>query len=399
MDRRMIIILLILFTTFTGFGMIIPTLPAAIRDAVGSEAAELHLGAMLSLYSLMSLIFSPLWGWTSDRFGRRPVILSGMIGFAVSFWLLAISGTSLGLMYASRVLGGMFSGAAIASSVAYVADITSEETRTKGMGFVGMAIGLGFIFGPAIGGIGTRVSPAFPFVLAALFSLAIAVVGAFVLPESLTPEERSRRGGAENVPRGAVWQGPMKVLFALSFLVTFTLAAVESTLVYFEGLKIGADEFQMGLMFAMIGVVGAIVQGGIVRRIPKGSETRAAEVGFILSAVGFVLITLSFSFWSATAFVSIFAIGNALQRPNITSLITQKTPAGLGVTSGVNSAMDSLGRILGPLIGSALYHWNVYVPYLAGAVISILAVLLIRFGLGADAENRTVAQSSGRLRT
>ncbi|MBE3563626.1 MAG: MFS transporter [Hydrogenibacillus schlegelii] len=380
MDRRMLVIMLIIFTAFTGFGLIIPVLPSAIKQAAGPEAAELHLGAMLSLYSLVSLIASPFWGRLADRIGRRPIILVGMVGFAVSFWLLAVSGTSLGFMYASRILGGLFSGAAIASSVAYVADITSEETRTKGMGFVGMAIGLGFVFGPAIGGIGSRVFLAFPFYLAAALSLLAALFGAAALPESLPPEARGRRA-AEAGGFGAVFRGPMKVLFGLSFLVTFTLAAVESTLVYFEGVKIGADEFQMGILFALIGIVGAAVQGGVVRRIPKGAEAQAAAVGFGIAALGFALITLSFNFWSAVAFVSVFAVGNALERPNVTSLITQRTPVGQGTTSGVNSAMDSLGRVLGPLFGSALYHVNIFLPYVAGALLSLLAVGLIRFGL------------------
>lgn len=374
MDRRLLIIVLVLFTTFTGFGMIIPVLPDAILAA---GAKEYHLGLMLSLYSLVSFIVSPLWGSLSDRIGRKPVIFWGMLGFAISFLLLALSGKSLFLMYASRFLGGLFSGAAIASSVAYVADITTEEERTKGMAFVGMAIGLGFVAGPALGGVLGSISLFFPFWVATVLSLGVAVLVFGVLTESL-PEDR--RGHGQTITwaeRLQLLQGPMASLFTLSFLVTFTLAAIEATLFYFEAEKVGLTRLELGWLFMIIGIVGALVQGGIVRRVKKGQESTVIMIGFTLSALGFVLIMFSSSFWTAALYLSVFGVGNALQRPAVTSLITQKTPAEQGVTSGTNAAMDSLGRIIGPVTGSLLYSLNMYLPYVAGALFSLLAVVIV----------------------
>ncbi|MBE3593484.1 MAG: MFS transporter [Candidatus Carbobacillus altaicus] len=374
MDRRLLIIVLVLFTTFTGFGMIIPVLPDAILAA---GAKEYHLGLMLSLYSLVSLIVSPLWGSLSDRIGRKPVIFWGMLGFAASFLLLAISGRSLFLMYASRFLGGLFSGAAIASSVAYVADITSEEERTKGMAYVGMAIGLGFVAGPALGGVLGSIFLALPFEVATVLSLLVALLVAYSLTESLPEEKRGRGEKVTWRDRLHLLQGPMAYLFTLSFLVTFTLAAIEATLFYFEAQKVGLTRLELGWLFMIIGIVGALVQGGIVRRVKKGQESTVLIFGFLLSALGFVLIMFSSSFWTAALYLSVFGIGNALQRPAVTSLITQKTPAEQGVTSGTNSAMDSLGRIIGPVVGSGLYSLNIYLPYVAGALLSLLAVVIV----------------------
>ncbi|MDY0322804.1 MAG: MFS transporter [Candidatus Carbobacillus sp.] len=374
MDRRLLIIVLVLFTTFTGFGMIIPVLPDAILAA---GAKEYHLGLMLSLYSLVSLIVSPLWGSLSDRIGRKPVIFWGMLGFAISFLLLALSGKSLFLMYASRFLGGLFSGAAIASSVAYVADITTEEERTKGMAFVGMAIGLGFVAGPALGGVLGSISLFFPFWVATVLSLVIALLVFWALTESLPKDRRGHRQVITWADRIRLLQGPMAYLFTLSFLVTFTLAAIEATLFYFEAEKVGLTRLELGWLFMIIGIVGALVQGGIVRRVKKGQESTVIMIGFLLSALGFVLIMLSSSFWTAALYLSVFGVGNALQRPAVTSLITQKTPAEQGVTSGTNSAMDSLGRIIGPVTGSFLYSVNMYFPYVAGALFSMLAVMIV----------------------
>ncbi|MBW7456354.1 MFS transporter, partial [Paenibacillus sepulcri] len=146
-DKRLLIVMLMLITTFIGFGIIIPVLPELVKET-SPESVEFHTGMMLSVYSAVSFLVSPLWGGMSDRIGRRPVILIGVLGFAASFLVFGIADGSLPLMYASRVLGGIFSGAVTSVIVAYVADITPPDQRTRGMGLVGMSIGLGFTIGP-----------------------------------------------------------------------------------------------------------------------------------------------------------------------------------------------------------------------------------------------------------
>jgi MFS transporter, DHA1 family, multidrug resistance protein len=371
MDKRIFSIMIILVTNFIGFGMIIPVLPNMVADA---HAAPYHLGMMLAFYSAVSFVLSPIWGGISDHKGRRPIIIIGVLGFSLSFLLFGLSHEHLGWMYLSRLLGGAFSGAATTCCIAYIADITTDEQRTKGMGLAGMSIGLGFIFGPAFGGLLSIFGTAIPFYAASLLSLGTFGFAFAYLKESNTSKSTKEKKES----RWQAFLGPLKYLYIISFLVSFTLAALESTLQYFEMAKINASPLQMGGMFAISGVAGAIIQGYVVRKkIKKGKESVAVLVGLFTSGVGFLLILLSMNFWTAALFVTIFGIGNSLIRPCVTSLVTQKTTVGQGVASGLISSMDSLGRILGPLIGTFLYQVHMSLPFLFGGVVLLLAVSLV----------------------
>ncbi|WP_248926525.1 MFS transporter [Paenibacillus hamazuiensis] len=376
MKKQLAVIMVLLMTIFIGFGIIIPVLPQVVTE---SGADTFHLGMLLSVYSAASFLMSPVWGAISDRWGRRPIIMIGLLGFSISFFIFGISGDNLLLMYVSRVLGGLFSGAATACAVAYVADITSEENRTKGMGLVGMSIGLGFIFGPAFGGVLSQWGHHVPFFASSLLALATMAFAFVMLPESLAPDKRGVK--KEKQSRWSAFVGPLKYLYVLSFFVSFSLAGLEATLLLFEQDKIGATPLQFGIIFAVSGVVGALIQGGIVRRyIKKGDEQKVIAVGLLLSAAGFALILLSSNVVTAAIYLSVFGAGNALIRPCVTSLISQKTPVGQGVASGLNSSMDSLGRITGPLLGAAVYDYSHATPFWTGAALSIAALyLLYRF--------------------
>ncbi|MBD8496819.1 MFS transporter [Paenibacillus arenosi] len=379
MNKQLTVVMLMLMMVFIGFGIVIPVLPMTITD---TGANEMHLGWMLSIYSLVAFIVSPIWGAWSERVGRRPIILIGISGFSVSYLLFAIGTDMLWLMYVSRILGGLFSGAVTAVIVAYVADITTDEQRTKGMAYVGVSIGLGFTFGPAFGGIISEVAgSAAPFYAAAILTFITAVLGALVLKESLPVEKRMSNTNS-SPSRWTAFTGRMKYLYVLSFFVTFTLAGLEATLMYFQMLRIpGTTAWDIGWMFFFCGLAGALVQGGIVRRyIKKGTEKYGIMAGLVISALGFVLLLFSSTLVNATIFLCIFGIGNALIRPCVTSLITQKTTVSQGVASGLNSSMDSFGRIAGPALATAVFNWSANMPFIIGAVLSIAAVaLVIRF--------------------
>jgi DHA1 family multidrug resistance protein-like MFS transporter len=376
LNKQILIIMLLLMTIFIGFGIIIPVLPAVVIGA----GAKFHNALLLSVYSAASFFMSPVWGSISDRIGRRPIIMIGLLGFSVSFLIFGFADGHLWIMYTSRVLGGLFSGAATACAVAYVADITTEENRTKGMGLVGMSIGLGFIFGPALGGIMSRWSTELPFFVASALAFATFIFALTVLTESLPPEKRSKK--QESKPsRWSAFAGSLKYLYVLSFFVSFTLAGLEATLQYFQMAKVGATPFDIGMMFLASGIVGALIQGGVVRRlVKKGAEQRVIVIGLILSAAGFFLLLLSSSILTAALYLSVFGAGNALIRPCLTSLITQRTKVGQGVATGLNSSMDSLGRISGPLLGGAVYTMNQALPFVIGGSLCLAAtMLLVRF--------------------
>lgn len=374
MNKQLITIMVLLMTIFLGFGIIIPIMPEVITEA---NAGPFHLGMMLAIYSAASFLMSPIWGALSDRIGRRPIIIVGILGFSVSFLIFGLAGTNLWLMYISRVLGGLFSGAATSCAVAYVADITSEDERTKGMGMVGMSIGLGFIFGPAFGGLLSRWGNDIPFYIASVISLATFLFAYIYLKESLSKEKRQSKQAAR-VTRWSAFTGSIKYLYVLSFFVSFTLAGLEATLQFFEMKRFDATPTDMGIMFLVSGIVGAVIQGGVVRRfIKKGDEVKVVQIGLILSALGFFLLIFSYNLWTATIYLTVFAAGNALIRPCVISLITQKTTAGQGVATGLNSSMDSLGRISGPLLGTAVFHMQEILPFLIGGILCLAAIFLI----------------------
>ncbi|WP_028611178.1 tetracycline resistance MFS efflux pump [Paenibacillus harenae] len=375
-DKRMLIVMAILMTTFIGFGIIIPVMPEIIQEADPANA-EIHTGWMLAVYSAVSFILSPMWGSLSDRIGRRPIILAGVLGFAASFLLFGLSSGNLLLMYLSRILGGFFSGAVASVIVAYVADITTAENRTKGMGLVGMSIGLGFTIGPGFGGLLSIISLETPFYTASALALITFFLAASKLKESLAPERR-RPKTEKRVSRWSAFTGPLKYLYILAFFVTFTLAGMEATLQFFGMRRFGVTPLQVGLLFFVCGFVGAVVQGGFVRRrIKAGEEPKYIALGLIISALGFFLLLGAHSLWWATMSLAVFGIGNSLIRPCVTSLITQKTTVGQGVASGLSSSMDSLGRIAGPLLGSFIFTIQMGLPYLLGGILCLAALLLL----------------------
>ncbi|OUM98596.1 MAG: MFS transporter [Paenibacillaceae bacterium ZCTH02-B3] len=380
MDRRLAIAALMIFTVFLGFGIIIPVLPMMVAD-IDRSVAEWHTGLLLSLYSLMSFLLSPFWGSRSERVGRRPVILTGVLGFCVSFILFGLAEDRLWLMYVSRLLGGLFSGAVTASIVAYVADITEDRDRTKGMAVIGMSIGLGFTFGPFVGGLLSEVSLGTPFFAAAGLSLLTFVLGWTQLAESLPAEMRPARRAEPRVSRWTAFRGSVKYLYVLAFFVTFSLAILEATLQLYGMDRFDATPRNVGIMFFFCGLIGALVQGGFVRRYVKhGREGWYIGAGLVLSAAGFFLLLTADSWIAATVFLCVFGVGNAILRPCVTSLITQRTTVGQGLASGVSSSMDSLGRIAGPMLGAALLWLADWLPYAVAGALSLAALgLLFRF--------------------
>jgi multidrug resistance protein len=370
MRKQMSTIVLLLITVFIGFGVIIPVMPEVV--------SERHLGWMLALYSAASFVMSPVWGGLSDRYGRKPIMIIGMAGFSISFFIFGMALDNLWLMYASRLIGGLFSGAVTSCAVAYVADITDEENRTRGMGMVGMAIGLGFIIGPAIGGLLSTFSLSIPFFASSSLALVTLFFCWVLLEESLDENKRRMKAAGPRASRWTAFQGALKHLYALVFIVSFTLAGLESVLQYFQRQAFGAGPTHIGVMLLISGIVGAAVQGGIIRRLVKqGMESRVIVIGLTLSAAGFFLLLASDSFFTATVYLCVFAAGNALVRPCVTSLITQKTKVGQGAASGLSSSMDSLGRIAGPLFGTLLFTVDHALPFLLCGVICLASLFFV----------------------
>lgn len=366
------ILFLVMFLVMVGFGIIIPVMPFYAEE-IGANPTQ--LGLLMAVYSLMQLLFAPMWGRISDRIGRKPVIMIGILGLSLSFFLMAIS-SELWMLFAARIIGGLLSSANMPTVMAYVADITSEEDRGKGMGIIGASVGLGFIFGPAIGGIFSQSSLNMPFYLAGTTSLITFLLVTFVLKESLSVEERNSQS-KEKTSLLKTFNGPVSVLFVLQLFVSLSLSGLEATFAYFAAEKAGLGAVQLGYIFMIMGLAGAIVQGGLVGRMTKKlGEGTVIQLGIAISAIGFALILLIEGFGTAALFLTIFGVGNGLIRPSVSSLLTKKSTAGHGSTTGLLSSFDSLGRIIGPPLGGWLFSIAIGMPYISGIILSCIALVL-----------------------
>ncbi|MHA6252491.1 MFS transporter [Oceanobacillus sp. CAU 1775] len=362
------ILFMIMFLVMVGFGIIIPVLPFYAED-LGASPTE--LGLLMAVYSLMQFFFAPMWGRISDTYGRKPVILVGIFGLAVSFFLMAIS-TSVFMLFVARVIGGVLSAANMPTVMAYVADITSEEDRGKGMGIIGAATGLGFIFGPAIGGVFTNISLQAPFYIAGTLSLFTMILVMLVLQESLPYSEKKQATKQKRSIKDA-FAGPLASLYFLQFFITLSLAGLEATFAYFAAEKAGLDAVKLGYIFMIMGLSSAVVQGNMGVLTKKFGEIRVIQAGITISAIGFMLILFTRDFLTAAIFLSIFGVGNGVIRPSVSSLLTKKSKAGYGTATGYLSSVDSLGRIIGPVLGGVLYSIAIGLPYIVGALLSIVA--------------------------
>ncbi|MBM4761637.1 MFS transporter [Bacillus sp. B15-48] len=366
------ILFAIMFLVMVGFGIIIPVIPFYAEEL---GATPTQLGLLMAVYSFMQLVFAPVWGRVSDRVGRKPVMMIGIIGLALSFFLTAVS-TQLWMLFAARIIGGALSAANMPTAMAYVADITSDEDRGKGMGIIGAATGLGFIFGPAIGGIFSQASLATPFYLAGISSLLTFFFVLFVLKESLPAEKRNQQHGKKrNSFYKEAFKSSTSILFFLQLFISLSLAGLEATFAYFAAEKAGLGAVELGYIFMIMGLVQAIIQGGFVGKMTKKfGEGFVIQLGIIVSALGFALILFTNNFLTAALFLTIFGVGNGLIRPSVSSLLTKTATSGHGSATGLLSSFDSLGRIIGPPLGGWLFSITIGLPYISGIILSFIAL-------------------------
>lgn len=373
MKKSLFILMSVQFLVYLGFGIIIPVLPEVILQ---ENYNEVHVGGLLTVYALASFFTAPLWGMLSDRIGRKTLILTGLIGFSLSFWLFSLFFDSLVMLYLSRVVGGLFSGALYTAVTGFIADLSDEENRNKYMGFMGMSIGLGFIFGPAIGGILGHISLETPFIVSAILLLVIFVYALIILKEPARTGEANKR---TILPRGALslWSYRIKYLFLFSFMVTFLLAGLEATFQLFQIERVAITPLQIGYLFMFSGFVDAAIQGGVVRRIKNGTETTWLLYAQVVTAIGLVMTVFTTNIFWAGLSLCVFTAGNALARTTIVSLTSKESGGRYGTAAGMTYSMDNLGRIIGPLLFAWLFTKQPDNIYVLSGILAILAIGLI----------------------
>ena len=373
MKKSILLLMSVQFFVYLGFGLIIPILPEVI---VQQGLSEVHVGGLLTIYALASFFTAPLWGALSDRTGRKKLILIGLVGFSLSFFLFAIFIDNIVLLYVSRVVGGIFSGALYTAVTGFVADMTTEENRNKYMGLLGMSIGLGFIFGPALGGVLGNISLQAPFIGSGTLTVLLLIYAGIILKE---PEKRADANKRPILPKGGatLWQYRIRNLFLMSFMITLVLAGVESTFQLFQITKIEITPIQIGYLFMASGFVDAAIQGGVVRRVKNGTEAQWIIGAQIVTAIGLVLIPFTNSLFWAGFSLSVFTAGNALARTVLVSLTSKESGGKYGTAAGMTYSMDNMGRIIGPLLFTWLFTQQAGTIYYVSAALAAGAIILI----------------------
>ncbi len=365
------VLFLVVFVDLLGFGMVIPTMP---KYAAEMGAPLDHIGWLGTGYSLMQFVFAPIWGRLSDRHGRRRTLLLSIAMTAVAFFAFALA-PSWGWLLAARLFAGTAT-ANLAIARAFVADVTTPETRAKGMGIIGASFGLGFIFGPFFGGVlSAHVSHAAPAWVAGGLAAINGVVAFFVLPEPAVHVTSERRH------RFAALYGEMKVpgirrVLTVSFLSILAFSALEHTFALLAGALHGLDQAHVGYLFAYIGVLAVVVQGGLIGPLTRRfGEQRLLFVGLLLQAVGFVAIPFTGSVAGLLVVLVPLSLGNGLTNPSLASLLSRMAHKDdQGGTMGIGESASALGRIIGPEAGTWTYaHHGHAFPYVGGGALMAVA--------------------------
>jgi len=356
------VIFITVFIDLVGFGIVIPVLPY-YAEGTRFGATPREVGLLFASYSVMQLVFAPVLGRLSDKYGRRPILLISLLGTSLGFLILGFAST-LWMLFLGRIIDGI-SGGNISTAQAYIADVTTKEDRAKGMGLIGAAFGLGFVFGPAIGGILSRWGINVPFLFAGGLALANAILLYFTLPETVTADHPARVSAA----RGRGWKqllealGQRQLAFVLTiyFLSIVAFSIMTASFSLFMMFRLGYDPWHSGWIFAFVGVVSAIIQGGLIGRLVKrfGEPALVIAGGFLFSISLFVspFVTAAMGLLGILSVGALSSIGNALTAPSLTSLASKSASAAeQGSVLGVTQSVASVARAVGPSIAAVLIY-------------------------------------------
>ena len=379
-------IFITLLIDVTGLGLIIPVVPKLIEDLLHTTniSKVALIGGLLTFsYAIMQFLFAPVLGNLSDKYGRRPVLLFSLLGFGLDYLLLAFA-PSIGWLFVGRIIAGI-TGASMTTASAYIADISTPETRAQNFGMIGAAFGLGFIVGPMIGGLLGEMGPRIPFLVAAGLALLNAAYGYFVLPESLDASNRrafdwkraNPISSLKNLSRFPAVAG----LIVSFFLIYVASHAVQSNWSYFNIEKFKWSPKMIGISLAVVGVLVSLVQGLLVRVVnPKIGNEKSVYVGLGLYTIGLVLFGLASQSWMMFAFLIPYCLGG-ISGPGLQAIISGTVPANeQGELQGSLTSIISITSIVGPLVMSNLFAFftGPIAPfYFPGAPFMLAAVLML----------------------
>lgn len=368
--RNLVILVFALLVVMLGFGMVIPVFPFLITKLGASGSA---LGILVATAALTEFLFGPIWGSISDRIGRKPILMIGMFGYALSMFLFGIA-DQIWMLIAFRALSGILSSATIATTMAYIGDSTSEKARGGGMGILGAVGGAGTVIGPGIGGLLAGGSLTTPFFVSTALALLAVLLVALLLPESLPLEARSAPEQKLKLVRlDELWRaltGPIGLLLLVAFLATFGTSNFESVFGLYMLKKLDYGPEQVGGILTLVGAIALVGRGLLTGFVTEHwGEPTVIKTSLLVGAVGFILLLLADTYATVLLTTGLFTCSITFLRPSIHSLTSKRTTAGQGASMGLSNSFVSLGRVAGPLYAGLIFDLNPSYPYLSGALI------------------------------
>ncbi len=383
----LVFIFIIVLIDLLGYGMVIPLLPFFVQE---QDAGAVIVGALGSLYALVQLISGPILGALSDRYGRRPVLLLSLCGTALAFLLLA-SAQSLPVIFLAIAIDGITAGN-LSTAYAYIADVTTADNRTRSMGLIGAAYGLGLMAGPAIGGLLSVHGLSVPALAACALALCNVTFGLLALPESLPIDKRLLPADWRTLTwisqlAGVLRKKSIRLLLLAIFALNLAFAGLQTNFPLFSQARFGWDAARNGLFFAFVGVCSVVVQGFLLGKLqPRLGEKRLALLGLALMSLSLVAVARASQAWLLYPIVAVGALGTGISIPSLTSLISQRVSAReQGRLMGGTQVVLNLAFIFGPPIaGLSFEHLSVAAPYWLGGLFAGMAWLLAYAALRAS---------------
>lgn len=381
-NKNIYILAFTLIVVMLGFGLVIPIIPFYV-ESMGAGGTE--LGLLVASYAVMRLIFGPMWGSLSDRIGRKPVLMIGMLGYAITMFWFGLA-TKLWMLFLARTLSGILSSATSPTTYAYISDSTSEGDRGRGMGILGAAVGLGTVLGPGLGGwlagdTLTSSSLTLPFYIAGGTALVALLLIALFLPESLPSRDGQTSLKEESALKARdLWHAlftPIGMMLFMAFLIAFAATTYFGIFGLYALDKFSYGPRMVGVVLMVVGLVSAVAQGALTGPLTKKwGELLVIQVSLLASALGFAGMALAGSTQTVLLTTGFFTLATALISPAVMSLTSKHTTMPQGITMGLSNSFMSLGRIVGPLWAGFVYDININYPYLSGALIMFIGFVV-----------------------
>ncbi|OBX23336.1 MULTISPECIES: MFS transporter [Bizionia] len=390
--NRIFLILLSLFVVMLGYGILLPTLPyyterLALKDNLDTNLINFHIGLLTSIYPLFQLLFVVVWGKLSDKYGRKPIIICGLLGFVIMQVLTGLA-TSLTMLYIARIFGGIFTSSVIPVSNAYLSDITSNKQRTKIMAWSGVAISSGVIFGPVIGGFlsQTNIHIKFsigllhldrfsvPFLFAALLGLIVL----FVIMKWLKNTVRVHKTVTQKMSLRFTFSNYFIMLLTLSFVLQFVVTLFETVFSIYGKDELEFNSNQVAIGFMLCGSVMAVLQPIFANYGEKIlSSKKQIALGLLISGLSLIAFPVFKNEFLVYVLISVFAAGAAMVTPNLLSAVSLTSKENTGRNISIQSSTNSMGQILGPVLGTWLLAGGFYYPFIVSGTIVLMTIALV----------------------